>query len=355
MSASHDQRLARLREKMSAEGVDAFVVTSPANVRYLSGFVGEGYLVVGKRDAVISTDGRYRVEAGEAAECGEALFHAGGHLAGAADGLQKFGAGTAAFEAEHLTYKAYRSLADKLADIPLHPAEGWVEHLRVVKDEGEIALMRVACEKIDAALAAFLPGADPGKTECQLALELQMAMVELETAPAFATIMASGTSCASPHAVPCSRVLCEAEMLKIDAGARWMGYCSDITRTYYFGKPDEKFHEVYNLVKTAPQAAVDAARPGIAGRELDAVARDLIVAAGYGDAFGHGLGHGVGLEVHEAPRVSSRSEDKLEPGMIVTIEPGIYIEGWGGVRIEDTVLITDDGCEALTHAPKGHY
>ncbi|MEN6644419.1 MAG: Xaa-Pro peptidase family protein [Armatimonadia bacterium] len=355
MSASHDQRLARLRERMSAEGVDAFVVTSPANVRYLSGFVGEGYVVVGKRDAVISTDGRYRVEAGEVADCGEALFHTGGHLAGAADGVRKFGAGAAAFESEHLTYQAYQSLAGKLSGVPLHPAERWVEELRVVKDEGEIALMRVACDKIDAALAAFLPGADPGKTECQLALELQMAMVELETEPAFATIMASGTSCARPHAVPCARVLCQAEMLKIDAGARWMGYCSDITRTYFFGKPDAKFHEIYNLVKTAQQAAVDAARPGLTGRELDAVARDIIVAAGYGDSFGHGLGHGVGLEVHEAPRVSSRSEDIMEPGMIVTIEPGIYIEGWGGVRIEDTVLITDDGCEALTHAPKGDY
>jgi len=144
-------------------------------------------------------------------------------------------------------------------------------------------------------------------------------------------------------------------MLKIDAGARWQGYCSDITRTYYFGEPDAKFREVYNLVKTAQQAAVDAARPGLTGRQLDTIARNLINAGGYGEQFAHGLGHGVGLEVHEAPRVSSRSEDRMEPGMVITIEPGIYIEGWGGVRIEDTVLITEDGCEVLTHAPKADY
>lgn len=355
MSAAYEQRLARLREKLSTESVDALVVTSAANVRYLSGFTGEGYLVVGKSDVIVSSDGRYRVEAAEIEGVAEAVFHNGGHLAGAIESVQKLGAGAAAFEAEHLTYQAYRTLSEKLAEVPLKPAERWIEEQRVVKDESEIALMRVAAEKIDTALGEFLETVQPGKSECQLALELQMAIVGLESEPAFATIMASGPSCARPHAVPCARVLCEAEMLKIDAGARWEGYCSDITRTYYFGAPDAKFSAVYNLVKTAQQAAVEAAKPGMLGRELDAIARQIIADGGYGEDFGHGLGHGVGLEVHEAPRVSSRSEDVLKPGMVVTIEPGIYLAGWGGVRIEDTVLITEDGCEALTRAEKADY
>lgn len=182
-----------------------------------------------------------------------------------------------------------------------------------------------------------------------------MALAAEEAEPSFSIIMASGHCAASPHAVPGSRELCEQDMLKIDMGAKVEGYCSDITRTYFIGQPDERFREVYGLVKAAQSAAAQAVRPGISGKDLDGIAREIISAGGYAAEFCHGLGHGVGLEVHEGPRVSSRSEDILEPGMVVTIEPGIYVAGWGGVRIEDMVLVTQDGHEILTLAPKPEY
>ena len=348
------QRLAAIQTKLVAEDVDALIVTSPLNARYLSGFAGEGHLVIGRSEMAICTDGRYKLEAADV-EGYQAIFHTGGHLAGAIDCVGRFAAGTVAFESEHVTYSAYEDMAAKLPDAALRPVKGWVEELRLIKDADEIASMREAARRADLALEGFFIDLPVGATEKALAWRLDTLLMELDTEPSFSTIMASGPSAAKPHAVPGSRVLAEGDMLKIDMGAKVDGYCSDITRTYFIGQPDAKIIEVYTLVKDAQAAAVAAVRPGISGKDLDAIARDIIAAGGYGDAFGHGLGHGVGLAVHEGPRVSARSEDVLQPGMVVTVEPGIYLEGWGGVRIEDMVLVTETGCEVLTLAPKAEY
>jgi len=347
-------RLARVREQLAQQEVQAALIVLPENVRYLSGFAGEGYLALGLERALISTDGRYRTECKQVAEGIEASFDNGGHLGGAIAFFGELQSSAVAFESEHTTFATYQELGEKLP-VTLKPASRLVEQFRIIKDETEIAAMREAARRTDAALAAFLAALQPGMSERRLALALQAALVDQDVAPAFAIIMASGASACCPHAVPCSRELSEGDMLKIDVGARFEGYCADITRTVFCGEPTDRFREVYGLVLRAQQAAVEAVRPGMTGRELDQVARDIIVAGHHGAEFSHGLGHGVGLQVHERPRVSAKSEDVLEPGMVITVEPGIYVEGWGGVRIEDTVLITEQGHEVLTHAPKPEY
>lgn len=354
MKPDYAGRLARVREQMQHDEMQAALIVLPENTRYLTGFSGEGYLVVGLERALLSTDGRYRVEAGEVADTAEARLDGPGHLAGAIAFVNEVQPAGLAFESDHLTYAAYQELTEKLS-VALRPTSRLVEALRLLKDETEVAAIREAARRADAALAAFLGELEPGPSERRLALALQAALADQEVEPAFAIIMASGLSAAQPHAVPGSRVLGDGDMLKIDVGARFEGYCSDLTRTVFVGEPTDRFREVYNLVLRAQQAAVAATRPGLTGRDLDQVARDLIVAGGYGAEFGHGLGHGVGLQVHERPRVSSQSEDVLEPGMVITIEPGVYIEGWGGVRIEDTVLVTATGYEVLTQSPKPEY
>lgn len=340
---------------MRDEGVGALLVSSAANVRYLTGFSGEGLLIVGQDTALVSTDGRYRVEAGEMATGVEASFHEHGHLAGACEHLAVLQVSSAAFEAETLTWAGYQTLTERLDGVELRPAKRWVEEQRLVKEEAEIAAIREAAARVDRALERFLAELQPGQTERQMALALECQMAAEDTAAAFPIIMAVGTSAARPHAVPGSVSLAEGDMLKIDVGGVYDGYCSDLTRTYFWGEPDARFAEVYRLVRRAQEAALAAAGPGVPAREVDSVARQVITEGGFGEAFSHGLGHGVGLEVHEAPRVSATSEHVLRPGMVITIEPGIYLEGWGGVRIEDLVLVTEDGIEVLTQAPKPDY
>lgn len=351
----HNERLAVLREKLQQEGVGALLVSSAANVRYLTGFTGEGLLVVGQDTALVSTDGRYKVEASQMAAGAEAVFHEGGHLAGAYDHLVLLQLDSAAFEAEAVTYSGYQTLTEKLDGLELRPVKRWVEDQRLIKAEAEVAAIREAAAKVDRALARFLTQLEPGRTEREMMLHLECELAAEDTEPAFPVIVASGESASRPHAVPGSRRLAEGEMLKIDVGGVYDGYRSDLTRTYFVGDADAKFAEIYRLVLQAQEAALAVAGPGVPCREVDSAARQVIVDGGYGEAFSHGLGHGVGLEVHEGPRVSAKSEDVLRPGMVVTIEPGIYLEGWGGVRIEDLALVTEDGVEVLTHTPKPQY
>ncbi len=357
MMPNYIQRLTKIREHLDAQDIQAALVVQPANVRYLTGFRGEGYLLISPEAVHVCTDGRYKQEAAEVASVAEAVFDENGHLAGALAILQEFSVSRVAFEAEYVTFAAYQRLQEKLGNAALLPMNKLVEQLRLIKDEEEIAAIRAAAQRTDMALAAFLEGLQPGETERRLALALQAALADQELEPAFSIIMASGPSAARPHAVPTGRVFQKNEMLKIDVGGRdsSTGYCCDLTRTVFAGEPDAKFREIYRLVQEAQQAAIEAARPGLRGCELDAVARQIINAAGYKEHFSHGLGHGVGLQVHEGPRISAKSEDILQPGMIITIEPGIYIPNWGGVRLEDTVLITENACEVLTHSPKADY
>jgi Xaa-Pro aminopeptidase len=352
MSSPWAGRRRRIRKWLEQQGADAFLVSSSHNVHYLFGFRGEGLGVVAECPALCA-DRRYELDAAALPGRLRRVLHPGGHLAGVIEHLKAVGARKVAFESQVLTFATFEQLRKKLRGIKLVPTTTVIEGFRAVKSADEIALMARAAEVTDQALAAIAPLLVPGVTEREIALELDRQMlVHGAERPAFDTIVAFGPSAASPHAVPGERVLEAGHMVKIDCGAQVDGYCSDITRTTPIGTPDTRFERVYGAVLEAQQAAVAAARAGVCGRDLDAVARDILRDRGLAEQFGHGLGHGVGLEIHELPRVSSRSEDVLQRGMVVTIEPGVYIEDWGGVRIEDTVVIEPRGCKVLTHAPK---
>ena len=348
-----EQRVAKVRERLAAEGVEALLVTKPANIRYLSGFTSkDARLLISQSQAYLVTDFRYYEQAEREApsfqlyKLTELLPAALGNLVGEA------GVSRVAFESDDVSYALYQDL-EKIEGLHLVPIKGWVEEMRAIKSPEELALIRRAVAISDAAMAALPELLQPGMTERQLAWELEAHMrTHGADDAAFPVIAAGGPNGAMAHAVPTDRVLVPGEPIVLDLGARVGGYCSDLTRTISIGQPDDKFRELHGIVVAAQQAAEAGIRPGLLGKEADAIARQVIVEAGYDEAFGHGLGHGVGLEVHERPSAGLRSEDRLEPGMVITVEPGIYLPGWGGVRIEDLVVVTDTGIEILTGASK---
>lgn len=350
--SDHAKRRRKVRDWLEANGVDAFLVTRSTNLRYLFGFAGEGIGVIGDR-ACIATDRRYELDASQAPGRVQVELDPDGHLAGAAAFLKELKVSSVAFEAEDATYATYESLKKRLEKTKLTPTRRVVEKIRAIKDKAEVAAIARAAAIMDEALEAVAAQLRPGLIERDVALDLEVRVRKAETEGiAFDVICAFGPSAAFPHAVPGSRELESGRMVKIDCGAKVDGYCSDITRTYIIGEPDQQLRQVYEAVYEAQRAAVEAAGPGVRCCDLDKVARDIIDARGFGPAFSHSLGHGVGMDVHELPGVNSRNEETLQPGMVVTIEPGIYFEGWGGVRIEDTVVIERKGCRALTRASK---
>ncbi len=256
------------------------------------------------------------------------------------------------FEGEHLTYAVHKRLEER-AGVPVASQQQMVEKLRSVKEEGEIALIRQAARYTDEAFHEIREYLRPGIKENQLAAELEYILRKKGAeGPAFSFIVASGYRSAWPHGVASEKQLEEGQLVTLDFGITYGGYCSDMTRTVFLGNPGKKYEEVWHIVSHAQQAALDGLKKGVSGKELDALARKVIEDAGLGKNFGHGLGHGLGLEAHEAPTISRKGKDKLVPGMIITIEPGIYIEGWGGIRIEDMVLIKDEGYEILSSSPR---
>ncbi len=352
-------RLTGLRAALAAAGADALLVGQPENRAYLSGFTGSaGWLLIPADAAcapLLATDFRYWEQV-RLQSPGYELVKATTTLAAALlEMLAAAGAHRLAFEADHLTYADYQTLSAAAPDIEWVPTKGLVMELRSRKDAAELAAMRRAITLGDEALAAALAQARPGMTERELAWSIESYMrTHGAEAPAFDIIVACGPNGARPHAQPGDAPLVAGEPIVIDMGAKVDGYCSDLTRTVCFGQPNDpdKFWTVYNTVLQAQLAAEAALRPGMAGPDGDAVARDLIAAAGFGEYFGHSLGHGVGLFIHEQPRLSRLSTDVLAPGHVVTVEPGIYLPDWGGVRIEDMVLVTEDGVEVLSRAPK---
>jgi Xaa-Pro aminopeptidase len=335
------------------------LVTDLINVRYLSGFSGSnGALLVyaDDRGAVLATDGRYRTQAAEQAPDLEIAIEraVGRHLVGqAADaGVCKLG-----FESNVVTVDGFDALTSELQErngaTELVRAAGTVEALREVKDAGELALLRLACEKADAALTDLVGrgGLRPGRTEREVSRELEARMLDHGAdAISFETIVAAGPNSAIPHHRPTDAVLAEGDFVKIDFGALVAGYHSDMTRTFVLGKAADWQLEIYQLVADAQRAGREALRPGAGLREVDAAARQLIVDAGYGEQFGHGLGHGVGLQIHEAPGIGATSAGTLLAGSVVTVEPGVYLPGRGGVRIEDTLVVADSTSETLRTA-----
>jgi Xaa-Pro aminopeptidase len=255
------------------------------------------------------------------------------------------------FDGEAVSFDLHRRLQE--AGLSLVPTSGMVLGLRMVKDREEIAKLRRACAIAADALEEAFDRIRPGMTEREAALWLEVRMREMGAeGPAFPFIVASGPRGSLPHATAGSRALAPGDMVTFDVGCRYFGYHSDITRTVALGRPSPELQEVYELVRRAQEAGIAAVRPGVRARDIDAAARQVIVDGGYGERFGHGTGHGVGLEIHEWPRLSSRSDDELRAGMVLTVEPGIYLPGLGGVRIEDTVLVTEDGAQILTVSPK---
>jgi Xaa-Pro aminopeptidase len=340
-----------LRERLGELGADAMLVTKLVNVRYLSGFSGSaGALLVGADD-VFFTDSRYDEQsAREVPDCQRVIPPADHDrvLAGtiAAAGIRRL-----AIEAAHVTLATARRWRELMPEVELVETTGVVEALRRVKDPGEVEALRRAAAIGDRAFAVALERIREGMTERELAAELEDAMRRAGSeGPSFPTIVAFGENAAEPHHRPGDRPLHPGDVVKMDFGATFAGYHSDMTRTIAFGRPPEPLVRIHQVVRDAQRAGLEAVAAGRGAGEVDAAARGVVEAAGH--SFGHSTGHGCGLEVHEAPTLRRGSEDVLVAGMAVTVEPGIYLPGLGGVRIEDLVVVTDGGSEVLTRAPK---
>jgi Xaa-Pro aminopeptidase len=346
-------------EKVEAElaerELDALLVTSLVQVRWLTGFSGSNAVALlgpGLRRFV--TDFRYLTQsAGEVGEEWEREI-APDLLAQAAKGLPREGALRLGFDDAAMTVRDHARLRDLVPDgVELVAAAGLVDRLRAIKDAAEQEKVRAAARLADAALEEVLGRGLAGRTEHDVALDLEFAMRRMGAeAVSFPPIVAAGGHGALPHAQPRDVEIPQGTMVVVDWGAFLDGYASDCTRTFATGEPDPRDREIYELVLRAQEEALAAVRPGPTGREVDAVARAIIDAAGHAEHFGHGLGHGVGLEVHEGPRLSKQSDDRLEAGMVVTVEPGVYMPGAVGVRIEDLVIVTADGGEVVSTLPK---
>ncbi|WP_373230498.1 M24 family metallopeptidase [Cohnella sp.] len=347
-------RVTLLREQLAQSGGQAILVTNAVNRRYLSGFTGSsGVVLITADHAVLLTDFRYREQAPLQAQGFRVVEHGAEMNAAVAELLMEWKIDTLLFEDQDVTFAAYTVLGKKLPSVKLLPSQGIVEKLRMVKDDSELAIMQAAADLADKAFDHILGYIRPGVTEASIALELEVFMRSHGAASSsFETIVASGERSALPHGVASSRIIERDEFVKLDYGAYYQGYCSDITRTVVVGKPSDKHREIYEIVREAQQYALDHLVPGMTGKEGDALTRDIITRYGYGEYFGHGTGHGLGMEIHEAPRLSLTGNVVMTPGMTVTVEPGIYLPGFGGVRIEDDIVFTDTGIRILTHSPK---
>lgn len=350
-------RLQALRAKMPRE-IDALVVSNLTNVRYACGFTGSsGMLLVERESAHFITDFRYQAQAALQVDASfQTVIADKGLWKQAAKLLKKKRAPELpriGFEAEHTSVAASQDAAKEFAPLELISTRRLVEDLRLHKDEAELLVIRRAVQVIDECFDHICGVLKPGISEREVADELQSQMkARGASGPSFDTIVASGARGALPHGVASEKKIERGDMVTIDMGAIVDGYCSDCTRTVAVGKPSKEQRTIYETVWRAQVAASEAMRPGLGCKATDKIARDIIEAAGFGANFGHGLGHGVGLEIHEAPRLSKLGKGRLEAGMIVTCEPGIYVEGVGGVRIEDMLLITDSGAEVLTGCAK---
>lgn len=339
-------------EILLASGLaDCYMITSPENQYYYSGFTGgEATLVMTKNERLLFTDSRYTVQAK-----GEAPDFLVIDIASlkAIDYVMDKKPARIAYEADFVTAACYFVWQEKLPESTWIAADEAILSQRAIKDEDELNKTKQAAELADRAFAAILPMLKPGVREMDVAMALEWEMRKNGAQRAsFDIICASGVRSAMPHGVASQKIMEPGDFVTLDFGCFVDGYASDMTRTVVLGKATLRQKEIYQTVLSAQKAGVAAVRSGLLGKEVDAVARDIITEAGLGEYFGHALGHGTGLMIHEAPTLSPRSEKKLEPGMLVTVEPGIYIEGFGGVRIEDLVCVTENGCLNLTTSDK---
>ena len=354
-------RLDSLRRRLKAEGLEAFAIinlegSDSLNLQYLTGFTGTaGGLIITQTEELLLTDSRYTERAKAEAPQVEVREIKGNWAERLGEELKALGIRRLGLNSRTISLYDFNLLKEKAPEVELLPLEGPVERLRLRKDEEEIRRLRKAAELTDRAFEFALDTAKPGMTELEVAWELEKFMRENGSQGlAFPSIIATGSNTALPHATPGERKLERGELLLLDMGAKYEGYCADLTRMIAIGRPSKRQLEVYGVVRRAQETALAGIRGGMDGIASDRLAREVIQGAGFGDNFGHGLGHGVGLAVHEGPRLSplAEKEDRLEPGMVVTVEPGIYLVGEFGVRIEDLTVVREDGLEVLSGAPK---
>lgn len=346
------QRLRAVRKAMRREGLSALAVTNRKNVHYLTGFTGSaGACLISAGSAVFITDFRYRSQAAKQVPPDFRRAEHASPVQGIAAELKKTRAKALAFEEAHVTHGVYRQMRRLIKGVRLKPVAGLVESLRLCKDPGEIRKLKRGARVNAEALREVAASIRPGRAESDVALDLETAMRRRGASGAsFDTIVASGPRSALPHGIASSRKLKKGDLITIDFGAVVSGYHADTTRVFSLGQPSSKGEKIYNIVLEAQMTALEAVKPGVRCGDVDKAARDVISEYGYGEAFGHGTGHGVGLDIHEAPRLGPGVKEELRPGMVVTVEPGIYLPRWGGVRIEDMVLVTERGKEVLTRS-----
>ncbi|MGQ9922250.1 MAG: M24 family metallopeptidase [Desulfobacca sp.] len=360
--AVYQNRLTALRALLQEQGLDGLLVSCPENRRYLSGFSAadshlqesSGFLLINQEAALLLTDFRYREWAQAEAPLFEVRSYTSGMAKLLAELLGQLGLGRVGFEAPFLTYATYQKIVQEAETAGLQvawqPLDQLVEQLRAIKDPEEISLIRRSLAITERVMVQVGATLRVGLTEAEVAWRLEQALRQAGAErPSFPPMVAAGPNAARPHHHPGERQLQTGEAIIIDMGAVYQGYCSDMTRTFYLGEPDARFKEVYTIVRRAQLAAEAGIRAGMSTAAADGLAREIIATAGYGEAFGHSLGHGVGLAVHEHPSLSPVQEKAvpLQAGMVTTVEPGIYLPGWGGVRLEDMVLIQAEGARLL--------
>jgi Xaa-Pro aminopeptidase len=347
------ERLNQLRERLDEFGIDGLLITNGQNRRYVTGFTGTaGVVVISKKEAKFITDFRYVEQASKEIEGYEIVQHTGPIIEEVAKQAAKMNISKLGFEQDNLTYSVFRTYEKHVAG-ELVPVSGVVEKLRLIKTQSELNILKEAAEIADAAFDHILTFIRPGIAELDVSNELEFFMRKNgATSSSFDIIVASGYRSALPHGVASDKVIETGELVTLDFGALYKGYCSDITRTVAVGEPNDELKKIYHTVLEAQLLGMKGLKPGITGKQADALTRDYITEKGYGDYFGHSTGHGIGLDVHEGPSLSSKSDTLLEPGMVVTVEPGIYVAGTGGCRIEDDAVITETGNETLNHSPK---
>jgi Xaa-Pro aminopeptidase len=348
-------QLEQLRESMSANGLPALLLTDIANVAWLTGFTGSaGRVLVTADQALFLTDSRYTIQAQEQVTTMPSVSYSN-PIDGddfLAENALRLGIGKLGFEASTLPFATYEKIKRKLGEVEFIPAPDLLSKLRMVKTPDEVKKIRVACKLADATFDYMVGRVQPGRSEVDLNLELEFFIRRNGAELAFPPIVVSGLRSARPHGVASEKLLADGDFLTMDFGAQIDGYNSDITRTVVVGAATDRHKEVYAQVLKAQLASLDALRAGRAAKEVDAIARKILDEKDLAKYFGHGLGHGLGRVVHDAGRLSPSSEDQLEVGQVWTIEPGVYIEGFGGVRIEDDVVLTQEGIEILTHSTK---
>ena len=352
-------RVEGLVAQFDEKELDGVLISAPENRRYLSGFSGSaGYLFITKANAILVTDSRYTEQATNQSPYFEVRQVRGG-WGWLIDELKDSGVKKVGFESQNMTVASYNSLIDAikgdsaLGGVSMVPAPGLAENQRIIKDQEELVMLQLAIDAADRAMDLVCPAITPGMTEREVAWKMESAMRDAGSdAVSFDTIVAAGPNGAMAHHQPTDYVIKECDPIVIDMGAKVGGYCSDLSRSIAVGEPDETFNKIYDTVLGAQLTAINTVKVGMTGEETDNLSRDVIAKAGYGDNFGHSLGHGVGLEVHENPRVGPRSPDVLELNTVFTVEPGIYLSGWGGIRIEDIVILREDGAVPLSKAKK---